>query len=38
MTKTVEPEKTCNYPDCNCPFDKADKCLRGLPEALEGDQ
>ncbi|MFA5387888.1 MAG: hypothetical protein WC322_05925, partial [Candidatus Paceibacterota bacterium] len=20
----------CDYPSCNCPFDKLDKCLKGL--------
>ncbi len=30
MSKT-----TCNYPECNCPFDmdQNNKCLRGYPRA-----
>lgn len=29
-----QPADKCNYPDCNCPFDRVDgdTCLRGLPE------
>jgi len=23
----------CDYPDCRCPIDKTDSCLRGLPNA-----
>jgi len=22
----------CDYPDCSCPFDKIDTCLKRLPE------
>lgn len=29
--------ETCNYPDCHCPFDKTDKCLKGLPDSVPLD-
>ncbi len=37
-SEALESQGRCNYPDCKCPFDKTEKCLRGLPEAEEKKQ
>jgi hypothetical protein len=30
---TTQDGGHCDYPDCRCPIDKTDSCLKGLPNA-----